>query len=160
MHKKLASHLNILFPFADESGADSENEEDTISPTSSINEKRSLSSPDLDADNLSKYNVNTPFIIATSLFILYLCISGVDDLPQSVYDPPLELQLPSAVELSDSPLPSPASSASTDSDLNSPEFQPSSIVSQHEYSNLNHHGTMIILFRLYSATSVLYLWSR
>lgn len=54
---------------------------------------------------------------------------GTDDGPESVYDPPLELHIPSAMELSDSPLPSPASSPSTESDLNSPEFQPSSIVS-------------------------------
>lgn len=61
--------------------------------------------------------------------MLHERFTDADDFTELVYDPPLELQIPSAAELSDSPLPSPASSPSTESDLNSPEFQPSSIVS-------------------------------
>ncbi|XP_065219139.1 MAP kinase-activating death domain protein isoform X2 [Planococcus citri] len=88
----------------DESGADSDIEDDNVSPASSVNDKRSASSPEPDAEYL-----------------------GTEEASESVYDPPLELKIPSAMELSDSPLPSPASSPSTESDLNSPEFQPSSI---------------------------------
>ncbi|XP_065219142.1 MAP kinase-activating death domain protein isoform X5 [Planococcus citri] len=90
----------------DESGADSDIEDDNVSPASSVNDKRSASSPEPDAEYL-----------------------GTEEASESVYDPPLELKIPSAMELSDSPLPSPASSPSTESDLNSPEFQPSSIAS-------------------------------
>jgi len=81
--------------------------EDDASPASSVHEKRSISSPELEHRTFS-----------------------VEESTEVVYDPPLELQIPSTMELSDSPLPSPASSPSTESDLNSPEFQPSSIVSR------------------------------
>lgn len=90
----------------DESGADSDVEDDNVSPPSSVNDKYSASSPEPE-----------------------LRASNADDFTELVYDPPLELQIPSAAELSDSPLPSPASSPSTESDLNSPEFQPSSVCS-------------------------------
>ena len=81
--------------------------EDDASPSSSVHGKRSASSPEPE---------NRAF--------------STEESTEIVYDPPLELQIPPNVESSYEPPPSPASSPSSETDLNSPEFQPSSIVSE------------------------------
>lgn len=119
---------NIWYNFSDESGADSDVEDDNISPASSVNDKRSVSSPEPEAELTG----TLPYPLenkSTESITLLNTFAAPEEASESVYDPPLELQIPSAMESEDSPLPSPASSPSTESDLNSPEFQPSSIVS-------------------------------